>query len=256
MHSFNLVHISALLGLLGGTATAVTSKVAIPPGAQIVEKQPLELFCDGPNGPSSSTTTVTRTLTHPPGSAGTDGPILINGPVDFSCIGQFPGDLASGHYPCRQCAKTTITSDIAACQTRLPGVDGGIPTLVFVVPHCEACETRTTTGPVPYVTQVPATGGDEKGTVIICEGPATTSSAKVPSSGPEHYNPGPKNSKGVGSEPSASSGVNGHGINIGSNSSAPGGVGSGMPQSGTSHKDADKVAVYFVGFMAMFAGWI
>jgi hypothetical protein len=29
-----------------------------------------------------------------------------------------------------------------------------------------------------------------------------------------------------------------------------------MPQSGTSHTDADKTAIYFVGFMAMFAGWI
>ncbi|CAH0025034.1 unnamed protein product [Clonostachys rhizophaga] len=298
MHSFNIVQISALLGLLVGTATAVTGKVAIPVGAKIVEKQPIEVFCDGPNGPSTSITTATRTLTHPPGSAITDGPIVINGPIDFSLIGHFPGDLALGHYPCRQCARTTITSDIAACQTRLPGVNGGVPTVVFVVPHCEACETHTTTGPVPYVTRVSATGGAEKDTIIICEEAATTGSVKVPSSGLEHYIPGPKNSKGFASEPSpssesstssktgasskpgassrpgtssepgasskpgassepgASSRVNSYGINISSNSSAPGGPGSGMPQSGTSHTDADKAAIYFVGFMAMFAGWV
>lgn len=195
-----------------------------------------------------------------------------NGPVDFSLIGHFPGDLALSHYPCRQCAKATITSDIAACQTRLPGVNGGVPTVVFVVPHCEACETRTTTGPVPYVTRVPAAGGDEKDTFIICEEP-TTSSVKALSSGPEHYIPGPKNSKviasepspsskpnpssqpGASSQPSASPRVNNHGIKISSNSSTPGSPGSGIPQSGTSHTDADKAAIYFVGFMAIFAGW-
>ncbi|KAF5247033.1 hypothetical protein FAUST_885, partial [Fusarium austroamericanum] len=74
-------------------------------------------------------------------------------------------------------------------------INGGVPTVVFVVPHCEECETRTVTGSVPAVTAIPPASAGGHTTIVICEGssgPTPVGPPAVPAVQTPGSVPGPK----------------------------------------------------------------